>query len=102
MSWRNFFSAMLLSVGIPLVILFTTDKSVSKPTPRSDQFSHQPLYLCACLWLLERYLDWDSAVDWLGIVSFIMPILRWSRLWTTLANPTLSLSLYFSLDLVHL
>ena len=71
-----FFSAMLLSVGIPLVILFTTDNSVVKANAKEAINFHINLYIYALVFgLLCVILIGIPLLIGLGIVSFIMPII---------------------------
>jgi len=71
-----FFSAMLLSVGIPLVILFTTDNSVVKANAKEAINFHINLYIYVLVFgLLSVILIGIPLLIGLGIVSFIMPII---------------------------
>ena len=71
-----FFSAALFSVGIPLVILFTTDDSVVKANARESPNFHINLYIYAIIFgLLSVVLIGIPLLIGLGIVSFILPIM---------------------------
>lgn len=71
-----FFSATLLSVGIPLVILFTTDDSVVKANARESLNFHINLYIYAIIFSFLIFLVIGiPLLVGLGIVSFILPIM---------------------------
>ena len=71
-----FFSSMLLSVGIPLVILFTTEDAVVKANARESINFHINLYIYAIIFgLLSVVLIGIPLLIGLGIVSFILPIM---------------------------
>lgn len=71
-----FFSSMLVSVGIPLVILFTTDNSVVKANAKESINFHINLYIYALIFgLLSVILIGIPLLIGLGIASFILPIM---------------------------
>lgn len=71
-----FLSSLLFSVGIPLVILFTSDDAVVKANARESINFHINLYIYALIFgALSFVLIGIPLLIGLGIVSFIMPIL---------------------------
>jgi hypothetical protein len=71
-----FFSSMFLSVGIPLVILFTTDDSVVKANAKESINFHINLYIYGLVFVLLIFVIIGiPLLLGLGIVSFIMPII---------------------------
>lgn len=71
-----FLSSLLFSVGIPLVILFTSDDAVVKANARESINFHINLYIYALIFgaLIVVVIGIPLLIG-LGIVSFIMPIL---------------------------
>jgi uncharacterized Tic20 family protein len=71
-----FFSSLFLSVGIPLVILFTTDDSVVKANAKESINFHINLYIYALISaFLILVLIGIPLLIGLSIGSFIMPII---------------------------
>jgi uncharacterized Tic20 family protein len=71
-----FFSSMLLSVGIPLVILFITDDSVVKANAKESINFHINLYIYGLVFvlLILVFIGIPLFIG-LSIASFIMPII---------------------------
>jgi uncharacterized Tic20 family protein len=71
-----FFSAALCSVGIPLVILFTTDDAVVKANAKESINFHINLYIYGLVFVLLSFvLIGIPLLIGLGIASFILPIM---------------------------
>ncbi len=71
-----FFSSLFLSVGIPLVILFTTENAVVKANAKESINFHINLYIYALIFglLILVFIGFPLLIG-LGIASFIMPII---------------------------
>ena len=71
-----FFSSLFLSVGIPLVILFTTDDSVVKANAKESINFHINLYIYGLVFvlLILVFIGIPLFIG-LSIASFIMPII---------------------------
>lgn len=71
-----FFSSLLCSVGIPLVILFTTDDAVVKANAKESINFHINLYIYGLVFVLLSFVIIGiPLLVGLGIVSFILPIM---------------------------
>ncbi|MGD1712683.1 DUF4870 domain-containing protein [Dapis sp. BLCC M172] len=71
-----FFSVTILSVGIPIAILFLTDDSVVKDNAKESLNFHINIYIYGIIfgilvWLLIGF----PLLVLLGIVNFVMPII---------------------------
>lgn len=71
-----FLSSLLFSVGIPLVILFTTDDAVVKANAKESINFHINLYIYALIFtaLIFVVIGIPLLIG-LGIASFILPII---------------------------
>lgn len=81
-----FFSSMIFSVGIPLVILFTTDDAFVKANARESINFHINLYIYALVFvlLIVVFIGFPLLIG-LGIASFVMPIIALIKV---LENPS--------------
>lgn len=71
-----FISSTLISVGIPLVILFTTEDAVVKANAKESINFHINLYIYALIFgLLAIVLIGIPLLIGLGIASLILPIM---------------------------
>ena len=71
-----FLSSLLFSVGIPLVILFTTDDAVVKANAKESINFHINLYIYALIFgALSFILIGIPLLIGLGIARFILPII---------------------------
>ncbi|MCT7977892.1 DUF4870 domain-containing protein [Laspinema olomoucense] len=82
-----FFSATVLSVGLPIAILFLSEDPVVKGNARESLNFHLNLYLYAILFgLLTFVLIGFPLLLILGVASWILPIIAIVKV---LSNPTL-------------
>lgn len=71
-----FFSSLVVSIGIPIAILFVTDDPVVKENAKEAINFHINLYLYAIIFsLLIFVVIGIPLLVLLGVVSFVMPIL---------------------------
>ena len=71
-----FFSVTILSVGIPIAILFITDDSVVKDNAKESLNFHINVYIYGIIFgLLTWLLIGFPLLVLLGIVNFVMPII---------------------------
>lgn len=71
-----FFSSMVVSIAIPLVILFITEDSVVKANARESLNFHINLYIYGVIaGLLTIILIGIPLLFALGLISFVMPII---------------------------
>lgn len=71
-----FFSSMVVSIAIPLVILFTTDDSVVKANARESLNFHINLYIYGLVAaMLTIILIGIPLLFVLALISFVMPII---------------------------
>jgi uncharacterized protein len=71
-----FISSTLISVGIPLVILFTTDDAVVRANAKESINFHINLYIYGLIFILLSFILIGFALlVGLGIASFILPIM---------------------------
>lgn len=81
-----FFSSLLFSAGIPLVVLFITDNSVVKANARESLNFHINLYIYALVFgLLSVILIGIPLLIGLAIASLILPIMA---IVAVLSNPS--------------
>jgi uncharacterized Tic20 family protein len=93
-----FLSSLLFSVGIPLVILLTTDNAVVKANARESINFHINLYIYALIFgALSFILIGIPLLIGLGIASFILPIIAVVKV---LDNPSQSYRYPFIFRLV--
>ncbi|KAF3885070.1 MULTISPECIES: DUF4870 domain-containing protein [Nostocales] len=82
-----FFSSTIVSVGIPIGILLTTDDTVVKDNAKESLNFHINLYIYAFIFLLLTiFIIGIPLLVILGIVSIIMPVIAIVRV---LDNPDL-------------
>ncbi len=71
-----FFSVTILSVGIPIAILFITDDSVLKDNAKESLNFHINIYIYLTIFgILTWLLIGFPLLVLLGIVNFVMPII---------------------------
>lgn len=71
-----FFSSTIVSVGIPIAILFVTEDSIVKANAKESLNFHINLYIYAivCFFLIAVIIGIPLLIL-LGVISWIMPIL---------------------------
>lgn len=71
-----FFSATILSVGVPIAILFLTDDSVVKENAKESLNFHINIYIYAAIFAILIWLIIGiPLLILLGIISLVMPII---------------------------
>jgi uncharacterized protein len=71
-----FFSSTIVSIGIPLVILMTSDDPVVKENAKESLNFHINLYIYALIFVLLIFVIIGIALlVLLGLASFILPII---------------------------
>lgn len=83
-----FFSSMVVTVAVPIVILFTTDDSVVKANARESLNFHINLYIYGVIGvMLTVVLIGIPLLMVLGLISFIMPIIALVQVLSTPDQP---------------
>ncbi len=81
-----FLSSTIISIGIPIAVLFITDDPVVKENARESLNFHINLYIYSAICLMLTFIIIGIPLFiLLGIASFIMPIIALVKV---LSNPT--------------
>lgn len=71
-----FFGTLVVSIGIPIAILFITDDEVTKENAREALNFHFNLWLYEIIFIILAFLLIGFVLLWiLGIVNLVMPII---------------------------
>jgi len=71
-----FFGTLVVSIGVPIVILFITDDEVTKENAREALNFHLNLWLYEVIFLILAFVLIGFVLLWiLGIVNLVMPII---------------------------